>query len=104
MTGKELDRAKKDGTLTRDEISCIEMINSCLIYGSDPYAKHRKWWYKKGYCERSYMDDYIELLGADRVNELVEGQKKSISEAHINVNVYTDCEGLSYNSISWADD
>lgn len=104
MTQKELDKAKENGTLTSKEVSCIEMINSCLIYGDDPFEKHDKWWYGKGYCERSYMDDYIDELGEARVNELVEGQKESLRKATIRVGVYTDCEGLSYNSVTWADE
>ncbi len=94
---------KKDETLYT-ELSCREMINSCLIYGSDPFRKIYKWWYEHGYCERSYMSDYEDKLGVERVRQLYEEQKYDISQAKVHHNVHTDSEGLSYNSITWADE
>lgn len=94
---------KKDKQLEK-ELSCREMINSCLIYGSDPFRKIDKWWYGHGYCERSYMSDYEDELGEERVRQLYEEQKYDISQARIHHDVHTDSEGLSYNSITWADE
>ena len=94
---------KKDKQLER-ELSCREMINSCLIYGNDPFRKIDKWWYGYGYCERSYMSDYEDELGEERVKQLYEEQKFDISQATIHHGVYTDSEGLTYNSITWADE
>jgi hypothetical protein len=89
---------------TFKELSCRDMINSCLIYGSDPFRKINKWWYGHGYCERSYMSDYEDELGEERVKQLYEEQLADIKKARINYNVHTDNEGLSYNSITWADE
>ena len=94
---------KKDKQLEK-ELSCREMINSCLIYGDDPFRKIDKWWYGHGYCERSYMSDYEDELGEERVRQLYEEQKYDISQARIHHNFHTDSEGLSYNSITWADE
>ena len=86
------------------ELDCIEMINSCLTYGSDPFEKINKWWYGHGYCERSYMSDYEEALGEKRVRELYEMQVEEFSKATIYRNVHTDSEGMTYNSVSFVDD
>ena len=86
------------------ELSCREMINSCLIYGTDPFRKIDKWWYGHGHCERSYMSEYEDYLGVERVQQLYEEQKYDISQAIIRHNVHTDNEGLNYNSITWADE
>lgn len=94
---------KKDKQLDK-ELSCREMINSCLIYGDDPFRKIEKWWYGHGYCERSYMSDYEDELGKERVKQLYEEQKFDISQATIHRGVHTDSEGLTYNSITWADE
>jgi hypothetical protein len=94
---------KEDKNLYK-ELSCREMINSSLIYGDDPFRKIDKWWYGHGYCERSYMSDYEDKLGVERVRQLYEEQKFDISQAKVHHNVHTDSEGLSYNSITWADE
>ena len=86
------------------ELSCIEMINSCLTYGDDPFREIDKWWYGHGICKRSYMSDYEDELGKESVRELYEMQKEEFSKATILHNVYTDSEGLSYNSVRFADE
>lgn len=91
----------KEDEKTFNELSCREMIISCLVYGSDPFQKINKYWYNHGYCERSYMSDYEDLFGKIRVKELYEEEKKSLSKATINKDVYIDSEGCSYNSINW---
>ena len=87
-----------------EELDCIDMINSCLAYGSDPYAIHDKWWCGHGYCKRSYMSDYEDKLGKERVQELVNQQREEFSHAIIMHSVYTDGEGCTYNSVIFADD
>ena len=89
---------------TFKELDCIEMIDSCLTYGSDPYAIHDKWWYGHGYCKRSYMSDYEDELGVERVKELVDQQREEFSHAIIKRGVYTDSEGCTYNSVIYADE
>lgn len=87
------------------ELRCLEMINSQLAYDSDfrfskmallnysPEAVLRK--DLNGY--RSYLLEYVELLGRARVLELIQEQMDSIES--IKVGVFTDSEGLTYNSI-----
>ena len=48
----------KEDETEMEELSCRDMINSCLIYGSDPFHTTTKHWCGHGYCERSYMSDY----------------------------------------------
>ena len=89
---------------TFEELSCREMINSCLTYGSDPYRMSYQWWYGHGYCERSYMSDYEETLGKKRVKELVDEQRKTFETAIIHRGVYTDSEGVIYNSVEFKEE
>lgn len=74
------------------EISCRKMIESILIYGGtnveyDPYMK-----------------SHIEELGIERVRILIMEQKADFDNAVIHKNVHTDSEGVSYNSIVYADE
>lgn len=87
-----------------EEIRCIEMINSCLAYGDDPYKVHDKWWYGHGYCKRTYMSDYEDKLGVEAVKKLVEQQREEFSKATILKNTHTDSEGVSYNTVIFADE
>lgn len=89
---------------TFTELNCIEMINSCLIYGDDPFRVIHKWWYGHGYCDKSYMSEYEEILGKERVKELVDQQREEFSHAIIKHGVYTDSEGCTYNSVIYADE
>jgi hypothetical protein len=108
MTRKELEKAKKslpkwkDGKppvytyeqmLLKEKISCIDMIDSILIYNGS-----------KGIFDNRYLKDYINELGLKTVAELVIGQVEDISKSTILRGVHTDNEGLSYNSIIWYDE
>lgn len=116
MTTKEIDKAltelrKRDrATLTDDEklleeeLECRSMINSILCYCGGlewawrDFTKKRKsfpWM-----PARSYADDYIDVLGEDKVKKLFDEQKDYF-ENHVTIkrNVYTDSEGCSYNSL-----
>lgn len=69
------------------ELSCREMIMSCLIYGDNIYKSR-------------YIMDYTDELGDQRVLELCKEQEKYFNEkCEVLHNVYTDSEGLSYNSL-----
>ena len=69
-----------------NEISTIEMINSCFCYGDD----FNKW-----------KSDYVLELGTQRVDELYEIQINRLRKTLVSSNVYTDFEGISYNVINW---
>ena len=77
------------------ELCCMEMIDSIICYGAknidlDSILNDR------------YMKTYIEELGVEKAKELIQGQldEKPI----IKHNVYTDCEGLTYNSMVYKDE
>lgn len=87
------------------ELSCREMINSCLAYGG-------LWEFWRRYDSigvpwkrnQGYADKFVEELGINRVRELEREQEDDFSRARLVRNVHTDSEGVSYNAIIWADD
>ena len=87
---------KKDERLF-EELYCIEMINSCLAYGVDPFEFD-------DYRGKSWMTDYEKTLGKRRVKQLYKMQVEEFSKATIISNSYTDSEGCSYNSVRFADE
>lgn len=108
MTRKELEKLKKslpkwengkppvyteEQKLLREKISCINMIDSILIYNGS-----------KDIFNNRYLKDHIKELGLKTVAELVIGQVEDMAKSKILRGVYTDCEGLSYNSIIWYDE
>jgi hypothetical protein len=86
------------------ELCCREMINSIMIYGdiNSPYNE------KTGefdYYLHSYIDgNEYSHLGKERVLELVREQQEDFKHTKVRRSVYTDCEGCTYNSCTWADD
>ena len=114
MTDKQIEAAKrtlpnwneipyKEWTAEQknldNELSCREMINSCLCYGM-MYAFYEE---STGEWGR-YAANYREDLSDERVIELIAEQRADFEKATVKRNVGTDGEGLSYNSIKWADD
>lgn len=89
----------KEYALRSEELSCISMINSILCY--------RLRWEKNAAIvlqeERSktysYLSKYVDSLGEVKVIQLIQNQINDI--AYIKNSVYTDGEGLTYNSIVW---
>lgn len=116
MTQKEIDRAKKklpslSNTSFKDwseedkrmskELGARDMINSCLCYGGiKGFWEECDW----RYGDKSYAAPYIRELGRERVEQLVKEQIADFDKAKVLYNVYTDSEGLTYNTIVWADD
>lgn len=113
MTQKQIDAAKKalpspvdyknwtdEQKRLAEELSCREMINSCLTYGSiDDFWEEYEW----RFGDKSYATPFVRILGIERVKEIVIEQEKDFSKAKIIHNVYTDSEGVSYNSVLWCD-
>lgn len=90
-----------------NELSAREMINCNLCYGDDYFQLIRRWIYEKqGYGIMSYAEEDAERIvgGMTRVRELFAEQKADFEKATVLRNVHTDSEGLSYNSIVWADE
>ena len=125
MNDKQLDQAKKqlqeemnslgygwiDGNYIKPpkefelrdrELWCIDMINSILCYNCRGYtdAEAVMQYEEKSYY--NYLADYVKDLGRDKVIALIQGQIDSM--AGVNQNVYTDSEGLTYNSIVWKEE
>lgn len=111
MTEKQIEVAKKalpfhfeDMTPEQcrqyEELSCRSMINSCLVYGSAHYNFYNPQTNQFGY----YAMDYIKSLGDKTVIRLYNEQVKEFSKAVVMCNVYTDSEGVSYNSCMWKDE
>ena len=106
MTRKQLEQLKQQaryyGFITdrtpeekelRDQIDCIEMINSCIAYSSRNLAS---------IMSNDYMQSHIDKLGTDVVARLVQGQLNDV--VCVQYCVYEDSEGCSYNSIIWKED
>ena len=108
MTRKEMEKLKKtlpkwengkppvyteEQKMLKEKLYCIEMIDSILIYNGS-----------KGIFDNKYLQEYIYTLGLKTVAELVIEQVKDIERATILRGVHTDNEGLTYNSIIWADE
>lgn len=113
MTGKEIKQARntlpartrvpwaewteEQKQLDR-ELFCREMINSLLIYHGHDGIK------QDNYFGNKYLSEYRDELGDETVDRLCAEQLKDFEKAVVHKNVGTDGEGLSYNSIVWADD
>lgn len=108
MTGKEIEKLKnslpkwengKPPVLTAEqkqidrELWCREMINSILIYHG-----------KANIINDEYLKKYIEELGIETVEKLVKEQVEDFEKATVLHDVSRDYEGVSYNSIIWADE
>lgn len=108
MTGKQLEKLKaslpkwNNGkppvfTVEQEQLErklwCIEMINSILIYDG-----------KNNIMENPYLQKYIDELGLEVVKYLVNEQIKDVEKAKVLKNTSVDCDGISYNSIVWADE
>lgn len=89
----------KDIIETKEEkkFRCIEMINSILAYH---YHDNAIYVLSREYTKRhNYLEEYVDKLGEKKVLELIQNQIDDIER--IEENVYTDCDGCSYNSIVW---
>lgn len=81
------------------ELSLRSMIMSCLIYGEDIFTAVCINMCSE-YYQRPYADEYIDILGKERVMEIYNEQKEYFdTKCKVNKNVYTDSEGVTYNSL-----
>lgn len=79
------------------ELDCIEMINSLLAYD---YAGESSAQHILSSQKDKYLKRYVADLGETCVLSLIEGQINDIKD--ISRDVFTDSEGVTYNSIVWA--
>lgn len=116
MTHKEIEAAKatlprglekpwKDWTDEQrrlyNELSCREMIDSCLTYeGIEGFWRECEW----RFGDKSYAAPHVRALGLERVKELVAEQEADFAKAKVSRDVFTDSEGVTYNSVRWGDE
>lgn len=85
--------------LKLEELSLRDMIMCCLTYGNDIFTTKNINSVSK-YYGRPYVDEYIDILGYDRVMEIYNNQKEYFdTKCKVEKNVYTDYEGITYNSL-----
>lgn len=78
------------------ELNAINMIHSILTYT----GKHN--WTEEYVLDNEYMQDYKNTLGEDKLKEIVANEVEYFkNHATILNNVYTDGEGVSYNSVEF---
>lgn len=121
MTEKQIEKAIKflhsnNGALSEEEkdlmsreISCRKMIISIMCYQgiNAPYNENTDKFdrYLKPYAyQMSGEYERSRFIGKERVLELISEQQEDFRKAKVKENVYTDDEGLSYNTIIWADE
>ena len=86
--------------LENTEKSCKDMIESVLCYEWSVGSSVKDCLDNELYSGyRSYLKQYVDRLGYDRVLELMEDVASKI--AKIERRVYEDSEGCTYNSIKW---
>lgn len=111
MTAKQIEEAQKalpgfmkpmtqQQRCQHDELSCRNMINSCLIYGSARFGFYDP---KTGQFGH-YAKDYIKKLGEETVVRLYNEQAGDFSKAIVKYGVHTDSEGCTYNTCIWGDE
>lgn len=81
------------------ELWCISMIDSILCYDCIGWKDAEKVMEYEESSRYNYLEDYVKLFGRDKVVALIQGQIDSIES--ISTNVFTDSEGLTYNSINY---
>lgn len=117
MTQKQIDAAKKTlplrlGTPWKDwtpeqrrlsnELSCREMINSCLTYGGiKEFWREDPWRWGD---DKSYAAPHVRNLGIERVKQLIAEQEADFAKARVLSGVGTDGEGGIYNTVIWHDE
>lgn len=85
--------------LRNKEFSCIDMINSILAYQCNGYTSGNAVLEHEEHSWHNYLAEYVQLLGRDRVVALIQGQIDDI--VTVRSSVFTDDEGVTYNSIIW---
>ena len=91
----ELRQKEYQKGIVYGEGSCRDMVMSCLTYGTT-----------KDYFMKNYAPNYVKTRVSGKFKNLAEVEKiwddqedYFRNHCRINHNVYTDSEGLSYNSI-----
>lgn len=109
MTSIEIQEAKKTLPPLRNwknwtkkqkrldkELSCREMIISCMVYGERGFYDREKDTFSGDYAE-----DYVKSLGEKTVRRLWNEQAETMKKATIHHGAQTDAEGCIYATITW---
>ena len=102
------DREYKEG-IVYGEGSCRDMIMSCLTYGTTKdyfmkkyapnYVKHEESWVNKnGSVKRTKEGIFDTITDVEKIWDDQEDYFRN--HCRVNHDVYTDSEGLSYNSVT----
>lgn len=89
----------KEVELKLEELDCIDMINSILTYSCSGYKDGEAVLKYEENSWHNYLADHVKNLGREKVIALIQGQIDSM--AGIVHDVFTDDEGVTYNSIVW---
>lgn len=99
------DSMTKEQQRIHNELSCREMINSIMIYGSINSPYNQKDDILHDYLqERCEHENSMFFVPRTRIIELVKEQQNDIRKAVVTPCVYTDSEGCTYNSCKWGDE
>lgn len=83
-----------------EKLLCIEMINSVIAYDWYMGETAKKLLDRElSHKHRSYLEEYVNKFGYDEVLALMQSQLDDIK--FVERDVFTDGEGVSYNSITW---
>ena len=125
MTDQQLDQAKKqlreemnsqgfgwiDGKYIKPpeeyelrikELDCVSMINSILAYQGAGMRDAEAVMQMEERAYHNYLADYVKLFGREKVVALIQAQIDDID--CVKHCVFTDNEGVTYNSIIWKED
>lgn len=99
----------QEQAILEKELDIRDMMLSNLVYGSDYFQMTKASWYVNNRGSRGYDWDDLKALGVKRAYQRVQqiwAEMKRDFKKHATVrhNVYTDCEGVSYNSVTWDDE
>ena len=87
------------------ELAWREYVNSCLVYGQFgdviEDCKLSSKLYRWGTASTYHIGEEISI---PRAIQIALEQKADFAKAKVSYGVYTDCEGLSYNSVKWHDE
>ena len=81
---------KRISNQVMNELFMKGMIRSCYTYGGAE---------RGSYNFETYIKPYQDKLPIEVFNEVYEEQTKYLSQFEVQTNVYTDSEGLNYNSL-----
>ena len=88
------DRFSRQELQELEEMSCRDMINSCLVYGRRGFYDDETGTFGR------YGEDYVKKLGRELTLQLWEAQKERFSHARTHY-AGTDSEGGGYWGITW---